>query len=728
MTLTSRNQATIHDDDDDDDEEEEECWVTDDPLEKGPASKDGTATDESDEAAAHDNNIDSNNHANPVGEEPTTVPASYYYSLPWPLRILFSFNGVTLALPSTALMYMVNDVVAMPVSLLPTYAAIAFLPCSLRPLYALLNACLQPYLRRDQLLAILLVANALSIGATAWIPNHGVALCFVLAFGRGVTSSWAEFLLGLVLLQRVKKKERHLTRSEEQDQASAASPTATTGTAASVFQAQAATARNVGSLVSYATAGLFFALVEPQLNRRSAGTLLCLAGLVHIVGAFLALVSRMGVVEDNNDNDNEACAMTNPTTATASCSSARWDRTRRYSHRDRSSYHPVGSSEADLEGDIAEAEGLALVPTSPRSCTLEMDQARPNPLVPFCDSTVRDPRPLSPPRASPAASSSSTQTFYMVLALQISLILLTTRQPIVDATTPMVWIALMIAALAVLLTSGCYDYVVSLHWDATHRIGLFLILRHAIPSSTYLLDSYVYALLQDHPLLLQVLSVHTMGFSTLAAWSYGKLWSPGISTMHLYGVMAITTILASVSSLSQMVYVNLAPRLNLLPQVVVIALVQSLVTVTGEWRFLPDVVLATIGAVDAASLTPPNAPSSSSSSRGNSSFSHEELPHREEVSRAALTSSNAGTSQTATGQDDEGEMQYGTLISCIDFGGQVGALLAGPLVTAFQVERENDWAHLDALVGCTSILGVLSLLFLLVLPGARLPHTSCPSY
>ena len=112
--------------------------------------------------------------------------------LPMPLRILFALNGFSLAFPTTALMYVVNTRVEMSLALLPTYGAIAFLPNSLRPLYA----CLSRTPFRDYHLAFLLTTSAISIALTALIPENGIVLCFILAFVRGVTSSWPEFLLG----------------------------------------------------------------------------------------------------------------------------------------------------------------------------------------------------------------------------------------------------------------------------------------------------------------------------------------------------------------------------------------------------------------------------------------------------------------------------------------------------------------------------------------------------
>ena len=62
-------------------------------------------------------------------------------------------------------------------------------------------------------------------------------------------------------------------------------------------------------------------------------------------------------------------------------------------------------------------------------------------------------------------------------------------------------------------------------------------------------------------------------------------------------------------------------------------------------------------------------------------------------------------------------IEYGTLVSCIDFGDQLGSLLAAPLVAAWQISRENGFLHLDRLIVFCSganlviTLGLLPLLW-----------------
>ena len=62
-------------------------------------------------------------------------------------------------------------------------------------------------------------------------------------------------------------------------------------------------------------------------------------------------------------------------------------------------------------------------------------------------------------------------------------------------------------------------------------------------------------------------------------------------------------------------------------------------------------------------------------------------------------------------------MEYGTLISCIDFGDQLGSLTVAPLVAFLNISRENGFLNLDHLIlicALTNMVVSLGLLPLLV--------------
>lgn len=139
--------------------------------------------------------------------------AEHSISLPWPLRILFAVNGASLQLPSLALLSIVNDRAAIPPTYLPAYGAIAFLPYSLKPLYATLTSAIAGGKREDQqhgassdrlrlLLAVLLGLNGFAfIGTDLFVPANGIIACFAWGFLRGLASSWPDFLLGLAVIE-----------------------------------------------------------------------------------------------------------------------------------------------------------------------------------------------------------------------------------------------------------------------------------------------------------------------------------------------------------------------------------------------------------------------------------------------------------------------------------------------------------------------------------------------
>ena len=65
-------------------------------------------------------------------------------------------------------------------------------------------------------------------------------------------------------------------------------------------------------------------------------------------------------------------------------------------------------------------------------------------------------------------------------------------------------------------------------------------------------------------------------------------------------------------------------------------------------------------------------------------------------------------------QFDDG-IQYGLLVSCIDFGDQVGDWLSIPIVKFLGMKRENGWENINLYIGICSTLGILSLLSLKII-------------
>lgn len=187
------------------------------------------------------------------------------------LWILFFINGFTLACCTTALLSIVNDRAKIPITLMASYASIAFLPASLKPIYGYLSTIIpQHFQERNMILPMLYALSALTYAATQWcIPTNGISLCFLFAFLRSFFSAWPEFLLFLRVLEDA----------------------STSGSSAVVYQSQAATARSLGSLVAESVSLALYAFIEHS-SVANAITLY-LSSLGNLVSAGVAIVMIM---------------------------------------------------------------------------------------------------------------------------------------------------------------------------------------------------------------------------------------------------------------------------------------------------------------------------------------------------------------------------------------------------------------------------------------------------
>jgi hypothetical protein len=458
------------------------------------------------------------------------------------------------------------------------------------------------------------------------------------------------------------------------------------------------------------------------------------AAIVHVAGSALALASRVGSSEpelpskpsgeeDSDEGPRFGCL--GRIRALLRTAAARLPTTSR-----DPSYHRVGAG-SELDRPIDENNDV------------NQEEATP---------VESDRQPLD---AATSSSSFSIAATLMVGSLQAALVLMTVRQPIVGATSAGAWWCGWIACVVALVASGVHYSSVrggdrgtsalsrrQSHPDttATHRVGLFLVLRHAVPSCGYLVGSYVYTLLEEHPVVLQVLAVHGSAMTTVAAWSYGWFGASSLSKIpsneqrlprndphprHQFHhavipVIVITTIAASLMSMTQLSYVYFVvppPMVSIIvPQLGLILIVKSLTTLADEWKFLPDVVLATLSAVE------------DGKEEEVAASPQMETREADTASTCSLPRRRGGESNDeARGSDShslERDLKYGSLISCIDFGEQLGSLLMGPLVAVLGVTRDGAqgrWVHFDRLIIVGALLSVMSLLLLWILPGVNLP-------
>lgn len=519
-------------------------------------------------------------------DRPEEMEAATSNTMPRPLLCLYGMNGMTLALPMTALLFIVNTHVQMPLELLPTYAAVAFLPYSLKPFHGYLTQRIARPDQRHIVLGCMLSINAILVACTALIPPGGVLVCFLVAFLREFACAFADFLLGVTLVDTYCRPD-----------------------SAATLQAQAATARNVGSLIAHGGAWAFFHGVR-EINRTSATVLLLATTVVTLASSGIALVYQVG--------------------------------------RKSSSLLPLGASSYD---GSEEDENVR----DDDSAFDEMD---------VCEGPPSD---ASIPSTQSAPSSSFSNAALIIL-LQSTIILICLRGPIEGASS-IAWNLLVWTSLVALLVTA-YGKCRFFRWEATYTVGLFLILRHIIPSISFIMNSFIYEVLQNRPAFLQSLSVASMAITALSSWSYGKVSSFHSHSSNLHRVIVVTTVLAAVASLGNLAIVQWLPHLSSLKQTLLMLTVTTVTTFIDEWSFLPDVILATVSVVD------------------------------------------------RTSQGDVA-MEYGSLVSCINFGDQIGALLAGPLISVIGMKRENNWQHLDVLVELCALLTFLSAGLVRMLPNDK---------
>lgn len=554
--------------------------------------------------------------------------STYKLSLSMVLRLLFALNGITLGLETLGLLYVLNSGIEMPLEYLPTYGAIAFLPYSLKPLYGYLS---QGTKTRFWLFAILLFTNGISVLSTIFIPKGGIFLaCFVALF-RGITDSWAELCLGLTLID---------CASEDSSQNIGIS----FNSLASKYQAQAATSRNCGSLLSYGCTFVLFmgrqlhTKESRELNSWDANFLLASAASLQLLGVIVAsLHYDIFAVHESADQGFTLIQ------------------------------HHDNTERADPDEEILADEGSLL-----------RDDDGSDASYSSADVPVEMQRDVD--SSSMSDTVRSRHNVFLVCAVQITILTIAMKGLIVDLSSHLIWMTAVVVCLMTTIFAGFSTYFNRI-WETSHGVGLYLVLKHAVPSDSMVLDAYFYSLFQSSPASLQVLAFLGSGVTALSSWSYGRYLSTFNTRRRLLFILAVTTTLASIASLGNIAIFRHSQSENL---IVILIIFKSIETFFGEWEFLPDVVLATTSLSHLNNEAQPEFPLSGGSSG------------------RRLKNNNTG-------------VEYGSLVACIDFGDQLGALAAGPLVTALGVSRENNFAHLDQLVLLCFAFKILSLglLFLL---------------
>ena len=273
----------------------------------------------------------------------------------------------------------------------------------------------------------------------------------------------------------------------------------------------------------------------------------------------------------------------------------------------------------------------------------------------------------------------------LMVLLQLFIIAVAMKGPIIDLTSQVSW-KLLLACLLLTIIIVAVAMFLNDRWEKSHRVGLFLILRRACPSDQMIIASFLYFLFEPTPLLLQLLTLLGISMTTLSSWSYGKLWSKFSTGRDFLVVIGGTTILAALASLGNMAVFKYSSS----HYIFLVALAaKAIATFFSEWAFLPDVVLAT-----------------TSLSLGGNECDEQVVLHRNPPQANAPQIENEASKKIA--------IEYGTLLSCIDLGDQLGSLLTGPIVAVLGISRENGFHNLDSLILLCSLGSVLSIGFLLI--------------
>jgi hypothetical protein len=190
-----------------------------------------------------------------------------------------------------------------------------------------------------------------------------------------------------------------------------------------------------------------------------------------------------------------------------------------------------------------------------------------------------------------------------------------------------------------------------------------------------------------------------------ATWFYGKFLAKRYhSGWGIIGLIAVLSIAASLLSLLDVLLVHVASeKTSIDTRFRCLVVFVSVVTYfMGQIGYMPSVVLATANIVNSSGkkTVPKNDEGKSISTDG---FHH------------------AGAERGETHADvyDEG-IQYATFVACIDFGAQIGDWISVPIIAAFGITRDNDWANLGRYIALCAFARIISVAFLyLIRPSAQ---------
>jgi len=540
---------------------------------------------------------------------------------------------------------------------------------------------------------------------------------------RGIASSWPEFLLGLTLIDTARglsvidddicEGSSDVGINSEAREASAATRASSRSGGVqpyeeivSVFQAQAATSRNVGSLTAGILTFVLFAWRHYQNVRGNGGgdddetdsdqqkdtkelndtvvtVLLLLTGCLPFVGSIIAIRYKVGTVICG-----EACDEQGTTVGRMRRNIGRYNEV-------AATEDNVDSSSAQYQDD-SEASAVALE-------SMGVDDG--NPLDIDFTSFERIEN-----------AKAEQQSYCAILVLfQLLLILSALKGPLSAVTTHVAWLSAIVVASCFLVVSVCSAmYFRQKSGSANNekgqqsnqiparRLVLYLLLRHALPSSGYVFYSFLFTVFENSPVYMQCLSILGSAGSTCSSWIYGRYIAKSYNAgWRIIQVIVGTTLLYSFSSLLNIIVYRQAGGGE--DEIIhgglsffwVVAPIYFISGIVAEVNFLPSLMLSTTNISESQDAGADSTGSSSCQS----------------IEREAGASPQSPFA-------DEG-MQYASYISCIDFAENIGSWITVPIVAALSITRENNFANLDRLVVICSSTYLISLAYLCLIRPPR---------
>lgn len=624
-----------------------------------------------------------------------------------PLWVLYALNGASLSLPSLALMYIANTRAAVPMEYMSVYGALSFLPFSLKPIYAYLSLMLSQ--SRHLLISLLLGVSAATYMATIFVPSNGVGWCLTLGFVRGVASAWPEFLLGITLIGEARQSMIHQRLEYEE--------------VAAIFQSQAATARNTGAFL--ATVLTFFVFIyrhanktiEMELSDEFVTVLLLITATLPLMGSLVAWNYQVGTIHD----DGRTADTLRSYFQRQSYTHIETGDTENSNSRHESLYNERRSTSRETNSNKKDVDVFRGVP-------IELKQES------YCEESFHDNCSLGTESVTTSSTRDWSRGDALSLVLfQCCLIFFALQTPIANVTSQLIWIVGFVALFVSLVISVCLERTknsdTSLLGNQNSNVGLYLILRHSVPSATYPMMSYIYTLFQSVPLYLQILSLVENGTAILSSWTYGRFIAPKyFSGWKLIGFIGVMTVLCSLLSFLNMIVLHVSSNNDhdgsestedeQVVSLYLFCLVSAVGIVTsffGEWKFLPSVVLATTNVGSAPGTATRDVPTDFREMELNIEPPLEQS--EEKGDEKNVQSKMAASTPERNGPYDTDEMEYGMLVSCIDFGDYIGSWITVPIVSALGISREGGAHNIDTLIVICAVCGVASLSFLyLIIP------------